>query len=42
MQETGRSHKNNPNPNARAIGRRKAIHRKYKRLKLGSGLAYDR
>jgi hypothetical protein len=32
--------KNHPNPNVRAIGQGEAIHRKYKRLKLGGGQAY--
>jgi hypothetical protein len=30
------------NPNVRAIGQGEARHRKYKRLKLGGGQAYDR
>jgi hypothetical protein len=33
---------NHPNPNVRAIGQGGAIHRKYKRLKLGGGQAYHR
>jgi hypothetical protein len=33
---------NHPNPNVRAIGQGEAIHRKYKRLKLGGGQAYHR
>jgi hypothetical protein len=33
---------NNENPNVRATGQGKPGHRKYKRLKLGSGQAYDR
>jgi hypothetical protein len=32
---------NYDNENVRNIGRREARHRKYKRLKLGSGQAYD-
>jgi hypothetical protein len=31
----------NVNPNVRNIGQGKAQHRKYKRLKLGGGQAYD-
>jgi hypothetical protein len=30
------------NPNVRNIGQGEAQHRKYKRLKLGGGQAYDR
>jgi hypothetical protein len=30
------------NPNVRAIGQGEPRHRKYKRLKLGGGQAYDR
>jgi hypothetical protein len=30
------------NPNLRGIGQGEAMHRKYKRLKLGGGQAYDR
>jgi hypothetical protein len=30
------------NPNVRCIGQGEATHRKYKRLKLGGGQAYDR
>jgi hypothetical protein len=30
------------NPNSRGIGQGEARHRKYKRLKLGGGQAYDR
>jgi hypothetical protein len=33
---------NHENVNVRNIGRGKARHRKYKRLKLGGGQAYDR
>jgi hypothetical protein len=33
---------NHENPNVRAIGQGEARHRKYKRLKLGGGQAYDR
>jgi hypothetical protein len=33
---------NHPNPNVRAIGQEGAIHRKYKKLKLGGGQAYHR
>jgi hypothetical protein len=33
---------NHPNPNVLAIGQGEAIHRKYKRLKLGGGQAYHR
>jgi hypothetical protein len=33
---------NHPNPNVRAIGQGEAIHRKYKRLKLGGSQAYHR
>jgi hypothetical protein len=33
---------NHKNPNVRAIGKGERRHRKYKRLKLGSGQAYDR
>jgi hypothetical protein len=33
---------NHPNPNVRAIGQGEAIHRKYKRHKLGGGQAYHR
>jgi hypothetical protein len=33
---------NHQNPNVRAIGEGEAIHRKYKRLKLGNGQAYHR
>jgi hypothetical protein len=33
---------NHPNPNVRAIRQGEAIHRKYKRLKLGGGQAYHR
>jgi hypothetical protein len=32
---------NHVNPNVRGIRQGKARHRKYKRLKLGSGQAYD-
>jgi hypothetical protein len=32
---------NHENPNVRAIGQGKPRHRKYKRLKLGGGQAYD-
>jgi hypothetical protein len=34
--------KNHVNPNVRNIGQGEAQHRKYKRLKLGGGQAYDR
>jgi hypothetical protein len=30
------------NPNVRAVGQGEPRHRKYKRLKLGGGQAYDR
>jgi hypothetical protein len=33
---------NHENPNVRAIGQGEPRHRKYKRLKLGGGQAYDR
>jgi hypothetical protein len=33
---------NHENPNGRAIGQGEHRHRKYKRLKLGGGQAYDR
>jgi hypothetical protein len=33
---------NHENANVRNIGQGKARHRKYKRLKLGGGQAYDR
>jgi hypothetical protein len=33
---------NHHNPNVRNIGQGEAQHRKYKRLKLGGGQAYDR
>jgi hypothetical protein len=33
---------NHENPNVRAIGQGEARQRKYKRLKLGGGQAYDR
>jgi hypothetical protein len=33
---------NRVNPNVRGIGQGEARHRKYKRLKLGGGQAYDR
>jgi hypothetical protein len=33
---------NHKNANVRNIGQGKARHRKYKRLKLGGGQAYDR
>jgi hypothetical protein len=33
---------NNENENVRNIGQGEARHRKYKRLKLGGGQAYDR
>jgi hypothetical protein len=33
---------NNVNKNVRNIGQGEAPHRKYKRLKLGGGQAYDR
>jgi hypothetical protein len=33
---------NHENDNVRNIGQGEARHRKYKRLKLGGGLAYDR
>jgi hypothetical protein len=33
---------NHLNPNVRAIGQGDAMHRKHKRLKLGSGQIYDR
>jgi hypothetical protein len=33
---------NYENATVRNIGQRKAVHRKYKRLKLGGGQAYDR
>jgi hypothetical protein len=33
---------NHENPNIRAIGQGEAMRRKYKRLKLGGGQAYDR
>jgi hypothetical protein len=32
---------NHKNPNVRAIGQGEPRHRKYKRLKLGGGQAYD-
>jgi hypothetical protein len=35
-------HLNHKNSNVRAIGQGEAWHRKYKRLKLGDGQAYDR
>jgi hypothetical protein len=33
---------NHVNPNAHGTGEGEAVHRKYKRLKLGGGHAYDR
>jgi hypothetical protein len=33
---------NHENPNVRAIGQEEPRYRKYKRLKLGGGQAYDR
>jgi hypothetical protein len=33
---------NNRNPIVHGIGQREATHRKYKRLELGGGQAYDR
>jgi hypothetical protein len=33
---------NHENPNVRAIGQGEPTHRKYKRLKLGGGQAFDR
>jgi hypothetical protein len=33
---------NHDNENVHAIGKGEATHRKYKRLKLGGGQAYDR
>jgi hypothetical protein len=33
---------NHVNPNARGTGQGKATHRRYKRLKIGGGQAYDR
>jgi hypothetical protein len=33
---------NHDNENVRNIGQGEALHRKYKRLKLGGGQAYDR
>jgi hypothetical protein len=33
---------NRVNPNVRGIGQAEGRHRKYKRLKLGDGQAYDR
>jgi hypothetical protein len=33
---------NHENPEVRGIGQEEAMHRKYKRLKLGGGQAYDR
>jgi hypothetical protein len=33
---------NHENPNVRAIGQGEPRHKKYKRLKLGGGQAYDR
>jgi hypothetical protein len=33
---------NHVNENVRNIGQGEALHRKYKRLKLGGGQAYDR
>jgi hypothetical protein len=33
---------NHENPNVRAIGQGEPMHRKYKRLTLGGGQAYDR
>jgi hypothetical protein len=33
---------NHVNPNIRNIGQGKAQHRKYKRIELGGGQAYDR
>jgi hypothetical protein len=33
---------NHKNPNVRAIGQGEPKHRKYKRLELGGGQAYDR
>jgi hypothetical protein len=41
MQDTGRIILNHVIPNVRAIGQA-AMHRKYKRHKLGGGQAYDR
>jgi hypothetical protein len=32
---------NHPNPNVHAIGQEEAMHRKYKRLKLGGSQAYN-
>jgi hypothetical protein len=33
---------NHVNPNARGSGQREAMHRKYKKLKVGGGQGYDR
>jgi hypothetical protein len=42
MQATSRSNKNHENENVLNIGQGEPRHIKYKRLKLGSGQAYDR
>jgi hypothetical protein len=41
LQATSRSHKNHENEPVHVIGQGEARHRKYKRLKLGGGQAYD-
>jgi hypothetical protein len=41
LQATSRSHTNHENANVRNIGKGELRHRKYKRLKLGGGQAYD-
>jgi hypothetical protein len=42
MQATSRSLSNHDNENVRYIGQGETRHRKYKRLKLGGGQAYNR
>jgi hypothetical protein len=42
MQDTGGNYLNHVNPNVHSIGPGEAMHRHCKRLKLGSGQAYDR
>jgi hypothetical protein len=42
LQATNRSHTNYDIELVRSVGQSEARHRKYKRLKLGDGQAYDR
>jgi hypothetical protein len=42
MQETAEVILNHENPNVHAIGQGEPRYRKYQRLKLGGGQAYDR